>query len=126
VICAQYSRNQEIQVTSFYDSPMSRVWWGILARIGESRLSCMLVCAPSYTPRIRSLRFELPNGHGSLETASHRNAWEGCVHKTQSDWTLPRTLCKGELHARARADLLTTCLQLFLFLDSFNEVGCEM
>ena len=34
-----------------------------------------------------------------LETASCRNAGKGCVHKTQSGRTLPRTLCKRELHA---------------------------
>jgi hypothetical protein len=33
-----------------------------------------------------------------LETGSCRNAGKCCVRKIQSDRTLPRTLCKLELH----------------------------
>jgi hypothetical protein len=44
----------------------------------------------------------LPCEHESwaqvLETASYRNVGKCCVHKTQSDRTLPRTLRKRELH----------------------------
>jgi hypothetical protein len=50
---------------------------------------------------------------GFMETTSCRSAGKGCLHKTQSGWTLPRTLHKRELRAPG-------CL-FFYFLGSQNS-----
>jgi hypothetical protein len=61
-----------------------------------------------------------------LEAASCKNAWKDCVHKDQSEWTLPRTLRKQELRAVHWAAPFRVGIEKNRGLESHNHLSLSV